>query len=186
MDEPLLEEILYAPCSHTHDDHSPKTSKPAQNVNLHAAYIHALADLTQAAAVLIAGLIIWYNPKWQLADPICTLIFSVLVVGSTISIIKSSLDVLLEKVPPGVRWDEIYDAICSVAGVSNVHELKIWSVLHEEAILSVHATAENVKQAYNDIKTICNERHIAKLALQIQPSNISDGCVTCAAGSVHT
>ena len=54
------------------------------------------------------------------SSSVCTLIFSVLVSYSTIDPIRSSLSVLLEEVPPGVKWDEVYDAICTVQGVSNV------------------------------------------------------------------
>ncbi|KAL3801027.1 hypothetical protein HJC23_002320 [Cyclotella cryptica] len=165
---------------------SGKGTKPARNVNLHAAYLHVLADLAQSVIVLLAGLIIWWKPTWQIADPICTLIFSILVCYSTLGPIKSSLSVLLEEVPQGVQWDEIYDAISGVAGVSNVHDLHIWSISHGNFILSVHATAENVEQAYNDIKCICNNRNISHLTLQIQPSTIAEDCVTCTEGSDHT
>ena len=164
---------------------SGKDTKTDRNVNLHAAYLHVLADLAQSVIVLLAGLIIWWKPTWQIADPICTLIFSILVCYSTLGPIKSSLSVLLEEVPPGVQWDDIYDAISGVAGVSNVHDLHIWSISHGNFILSVHATAVNVEQAYNDIKRICNKRNISHLTLQIQPSTISDDCVTCTEGSDH-
>ena len=164
---------------HDHDDCVAIANQPVRNVNLHAAYIHALADLAQSVTVLIAGVIIWQKPNWQITDPICTLIFSILVCYSTVDVIKSSLYVLLEKVPPGLQWDEIHSAICAVPGISNVHELHIWSISHGCSILSVHATAEDVEQGYSDIKTICYKRGISKLTLQIQPSTISDECVTC-------
>lgn len=62
-----------------------------------------------------------------ISSPVCTLIFSVLVSYSTIDPIRSSLSVLLEEVPPGVKWDEVYDAICTVPGVSNVVSAAITS-----------------------------------------------------------
>lgn len=153
-------------------------------MNLHAAYIHVLADLAQSVVVLIAGLIIWAKPTWQLADPICTLIFSILVCYSTVGVIRSSLSVLLEEVPPGVNWEEIFDSISAVEGVSNVHDLHIWSISHGNFILSVHATAEDTVEAYAAIKKICNEAKISHLTVQLQPSAIDD-CVTCTVGSVH-
>ncbi|KAL3801048.1 hypothetical protein HJC23_002341, partial [Cyclotella cryptica] len=174
----LLDLELVEVDGHDHDDCVAVASKPVRNVNLHAAYIHALADLAQSVTVLIAGVIIWQKPNWQITDPICTLIFSILVCYSTVGVIKSSLYVLLEKVPPGVHWDEIYSAICAVPGVSNVHELHIWSISHGTSILSVHAVAEDVGQAYNDIKSICNERNIFKLTLQILPKTISEECLS--------
>lgn len=155
-----------------------------RNVNLHAAYLHVLADLTQSVVVLVAGLIIWAKPTWQLADPICTLIFSILVCYTTVGVIRSSLSVLLEEVPPGVNWEEVYDAISGVKGVSNVHDLHIWSISHGNFILSVHATAEDTEQAYIDIRKACNRRNISHLTVQLQSSTV-DGCVTCTEGSVH-
>lgn len=162
-----------------------KPHKKERNVNLHAAYLHVLADLLQSVVVLVAGLIIWWKPTWQLADPICTLIFSIIVCYSTIGVIRSSLSVLLEEVPPGVNWEEIYDAINGVDGVTNVHDLHIWSISHGNFILSVHAAADNSVQAYQDIKKLCNEKYnISHLTVQLQPASIDD-CVTCTEESVH-
>jgi len=166
------------------DEVLPNSAKPERNVNLHAAYLHVLADLAQSVVVLVAGLIIWAKPTWQLADPICTLVFSILVCSSTVGVIRSSLSVLLEEVPPGVNWEEIYDAISGVKGVSNVHDLHIWSISDSTPILSVHATAVDTEQAYCDIKKICNQKNISHLTVQLQPSTIDD-CVTCTEGSVH-
>eukprot|EP01082_Thalassiosira_pseudonana_P000675 g461.t1 g461 contig10:83239-84546(-) len=177
-----IDEIL--PDSHSNDHSDDESHKPARNINLHAAYLHVLADLTQSVVVLVAGLIIWWKPDWQIADPICTLIFSVLVCYSTVGVIRGSLSVLLEEVPPGVQWEEIYDAISSVAGVSNVHDLHIWSISHGQYILSVHANAENIATAYKDIKKVCNKRNISHLTVQLQPNTI-DECVTCTEGSIH-
>jgi len=177
-----LDEVL-PECSADKDDEHKSHGKP-RNVNLHAAYLHVLADLTQSVVVLVAGLIIWAKPTWQLADPICTLIFSILVCYATVGVIRSSLSVLLEEVPPGVNWEEVYDAISAVKGVSNVHDLHIWSISHGNFILSVHATAENTEQAYSDIKDVCNRRNISHLTVQLQPSSVQD-CVTCTEGSIH-
>lgn len=179
-----LDEVL--PGTSTHNDSSACKShkKKERNVNLHAAYIHVLADLAQSVVVLIAGLVIWAKPTWQLADPICTLIFSILVCYSTVGVIRSSLSVLLEEVPPGVNWEDVFDSLSGVKGVSNVHDLHIWSISHGNFILSVHASAENPEQAYSDIKKICNQKNISHLTVQLQPDTIND-CVTCTADSVH-
>jgi len=114
--------------SHSHDEESAlldkvHKKKKTRNVNLHAAYLHVLADLAQSVVVFIAGLVIYWKPSWQLADPICTLVFSVLVCYSTVGVIKSSLSVLLEEVPPHLNWEELYRSICKVKGVTNVHDL---------------------------------------------------------------
>ena len=60
--------------------------------------------------------------------------------------IRSSLSVLLEEVPPGVSWEEIYDVINGVDGVTNVHDLHILSISHGNFIMSVYAAADNLVQ----------------------------------------
>jgi zinc transporter 2 len=167
-----------------HTDELVPADPVGRNVNLHAAYLHVLADLAQSVVVFVAGLIIWYKPTWQITDPICTLIFSVLVCWSTVNVIRSSLSVLLEEVPPGVEWDEVFDAIKNVQGVSNVHDLHIWSISHGQSCLSVHAAAEDIESAYRDITRLCHKRKITHLTIQLQPATIDD-CVTCIDGSVH-
>eukprot|EP01068_Selenidium_serpulae_P007999 Selendium_serpulae@DN4864_c0_g1_i2.p1 len=70
-----------------------------ENLNLRAAYIHALGDLIQNIGVMIAAALIWWKPEWAIADPICTLIFSAFVVMTTVQIIKEATNVLMEGVP---------------------------------------------------------------------------------------
>jgi len=168
-----------------HEQSSSKPRTPQRNVNLHAAYLHVLADLTQSAVVFIAGLIIWAHPTWQIVDPVCTLIFSILVCFSTVGVIRSSLSVLLEEVPQGVNWEEVHTAISAVEGVSGVHDLHIWSISHDNYILSVHANAVDVERALGDIKKVCNERHIDHLTVQLQPDTVED-CVTCSEDLTHS
>jgi solute carrier family 30 (zinc transporter), member 2 len=75
-------------------------AKKARNINLEAAYIHVLGDLAQSVAVLIAGVIIWLKPEWHIVDPVCTLLFCAMVFYSTLGVLRSSISVLLEEVPP--------------------------------------------------------------------------------------
>jgi len=110
---------------HSHDNHS-HSSEKRRNVNLHAAYLHVLGDLAQSVAVLIAGLVIWWKPSWHLVDPIVTLLFCTMVFYSTLSVIRNSVAVLLEEVPPHIDWESVHDAISNVQNVERVHDLHIW------------------------------------------------------------
>ena len=99
--------------------------------------------------------------------------------------IRSSLSVLLEEVPPGVSWEEIYDVINGVDGVTNVHDLHILSISHGNFIMSVYAAADNLVQTSQDIKKLCIEKYnISHLTVQLQPASIDD-CVTCTEESVY-
>ncbi|NXR32275.1 ZNT8 protein, partial [Zosterops hypoxanthus] len=71
--------------------------KPAlSNASLRAAFVHTIGDLFQSISVLISALIIFFKPQYKIADPICTFVFSIFVLASTITILRDILTVLME------------------------------------------------------------------------------------------
>lgn len=154
------------------------STKKHRNINLHAAYLHVMGDLAQSVGVLIAGLVIWYNPDWHIIDPICTLIFCAFVFYSTIGVIRTSMSVLLEEVPQNINWKEVFSAIQKVEGVENVHDLHIWSISHGKPSLSVHcSTKGDPNLVLKEIDTVVKKHGINHSTIQIQTSE--SGCLTC-------
>ena len=163
---------------HDHHEHHHHNEKK-RNVNLHAVYMHVIGDLIQSVAVFISGLVIYFKPQWYIIDTICTIVFCVLVGYSSYGIIRSSVSVLLNEVPPDVDWTKVYDAISSIPGINNVHDLHIWSIAHGEPILSVHASADNVEQAMEDLsKVLKQEFGIHHSTIQLQSMDVPS-CITC-------
>jgi len=157
--------------------------KEERNVALQAAYLHVLGDLLQSFAVLVAGLIIWFvpSPNVRIVDPIATLLFCVVVFGSTMGVIRSSIAIILEEVPPDVSWDQVYEDISNVkgGGVSNVHDLHIWSISHGSTALSVHCNADDPEQALANILDVCTKKHgIAHPTVQVQRGGTDNDCIT--------
>ncbi|XP_013887959.1 zinc transporter 2 [Austrofundulus limnaeus] len=81
--------------------HGPRTpTNPLQedhsSGSVKAAFIHVLGDLLQSIGVLLAATIIHFWPEYKLADPICTFLFSVVVIGTTLPITKDVFRVLME------------------------------------------------------------------------------------------
>ncbi|NXF86661.1 ZNT8 protein, partial [Eubucco bourcierii] len=71
--------------------------KPAlSNASLKAAFVHAIGDLFQSISVLISALIIFFKPEYKIADPICTFVFSIFVLATTITTLRDILIVLME------------------------------------------------------------------------------------------
>ena len=148
-----------------------------RNINLHAAYLHVMGDLAQSVAVLIAGLVIWVRPDWHFVDPILTLLFACLVLYSTVGVLRVSMTVLLEGTPPNVSWQKVYEAICLVPNVQDVHDLHIWSIAHGLPTLSVHCQSDD-PMALHNIRDACRKFGISHATIQIQPISGSS-CVTC-------
>ena len=153
-----------------------KTPKPTRNVNIHAAFLHVLADLAQSVAVLIAGCIIWVKPSWSILDPVLTVCFSLLVIRSSLGMIRSSIAVLLEEIPMGISWKDVYNAIDSVPSVQQVHNLRIWSVSAGQPAMMVHCVSDDPKALTNI------EKAIGRFSFQfssIQIQRNAGVCLTC-------
>ncbi|KAI2505928.1 Cation efflux family [Fragilaria crotonensis] len=155
-----------------------RPEKAPRNVNLHAAYLHVMGDLAQSVGVLIAGVVIWYRPDWRIIDPICTLFFCSIVFYSTLGVLRSSISVLLEEVPPNIKWRDVYDAIQGVEGVENVHDLHIWSISHGHPTLTVHCSTMNDPQSVLvELYSVIKKQGIEHATIQVQANG--EECVTC-------
>ena len=96
----------HAHSEHHDDDHASghvhHAVQAAGDLNLQAAHMHVIADLIQSAGVALAGAIIWYNPEWQIIDPICTFLFSLLVVWATFALMYRIVSIFMEGTPSHV------------------------------------------------------------------------------------
>lgn len=108
------------------------------NINVKAAFVHVIGDLLQSFGVLTAAYIIFYKPEWKLADPICTFVFSLLVLLTTVMILRDILTVLMEAAPRDISFSELRRCLCSLDGVRELHDMRLWSLTTTRAALSVH------------------------------------------------
>ncbi|CAJ0610580.1 unnamed protein product [Cylicocyclus nassatus] len=115
-----------------------KASNDEPNINVRAAFIHVLGDLIQSVGVLIAALIIYFRANLAIMDPICTLIFSVIVLCTTIYILKDAMVVLLEGRPNNIDFTNVFSSLEHINGVKKVHDLRIWALTMDKLAVSVH------------------------------------------------
>jgi zinc transporter 2 len=134
---------------HSHSDSScegealsKNASSQSDNLNVRAAYIHVIGDFVQTTGIFIAAAVIWHNPEYWYMDPICTFLFSILVVFTTIPILKESVLVLMESTPAGVGIEEVEETLMTVKGIAEVHDLHIWTIGSGKIALAVHVSQD--------------------------------------------
>uniref|UniRef100_A0A8C5TJI9 Solute carrier family 30 member 2 n=1 Tax=Malurus cyaneus samueli TaxID=2593467 RepID=A0A8C5TJI9_9PASS len=108
------------------------------NASVRAAFVHVVGDLLQSVGVLIASYIIFFKPEYKYVDPICTFLFSALVLGTTLTILRDVLLVLMEGTPKGMDFNAVQEMLLAVRGVEAVHSLHIWALTAAQPLLSVH------------------------------------------------
>lgn len=176
---------------HTHDDrkhhnadedqpHVPLLDKPnsgdgqkkQRNINVQGAYLHVLGDSVQSIGVMIGGAIIWYKPEWKIVDLICTLIFSIIVLGTTIKMMRNILDVLMESTPREIDATKLEKGLLEMEEVVEIHELHIWAITVGKVLLACHvkirpeANADMVLDKVIDY--IRREYNISHVTIQVE------------------
>jgi cobalt-zinc-cadmium efflux system protein len=106
-------------------------------LNVRAAMLHVLADLLSSAGVVVAGIVVLAT-GWAYADPLAGLAIGVLVVLSTVGVLRETVGVLLEGAPAGMDAREVGAAIASTDGVVGVHDLHLWTITSGFPALSAH------------------------------------------------
>uniref|UniRef100_A0A4W6FS45 Probable proton-coupled zinc antiporter SLC30A3 n=1 Tax=Lates calcarifer TaxID=8187 RepID=A0A4W6FS45_LATCA len=126
------------------------------NASVKAAFIHVVGDLLQSVGVLLAATIIHFWPEYKVADPICTFVFSVLVIGTTFPVTKDVLRILMEGAPQDINSNTVRELLLSVRGIVAVHSLHAWSLNMTQALLSVHVVTGKINNAnLNSTQAIC-------------------------------
>ncbi|CAO1347465.1 unnamed protein product [Diamesa serratosioi] len=157
-----------------------------KNLNVEAALLHVLGDFLQSIGVLVAALIIKFNPNAKIIDPLCTFLFSIIVIFTTIKIFKKSVAILLEAVPSDVSYNKLLEELQSIEGVSSVHNLKIWSMSIDIHVMSTHIVINDI-MLYEKVLTIASnlaeKSGISQSTVQIEIKNylfpIMEFCVGC-------
>lgn len=109
-----------------------------RHLNVRAALIHVLGDLIQSIGVLISSIVIKIFPAAKIADPICTIIFSFIVMCTTIQVLRDVVRILMEGHPKGYSYDEIYNALMGIKNVVRLHDLRVWALTNDRVVLTVH------------------------------------------------
>lgn len=102
-----------------------------------AARLHVLADLASSFAALVAGVVV-HVTGWFPIDPILSLVICALILVSTQQVLRDALHVLMEGVPPAIELAAIGRALATVPGVTEVHDLHVWSIAPDRVALSAH------------------------------------------------
>ncbi|XP_065369188.1 zinc transporter ttm-1 isoform X1 [Calliphora vicina] len=109
-----------------------------KNLNLRAAMIHVIGDLVQSFGVFFASVLIKIFPKAVFLDPLCTLLFSIIVVMTTINLFKESIHLIMDSVPQDLSIDDLEMDLLNIEGVKSVHHLNVWNHTSNYSILMVH------------------------------------------------
>ena len=135
------------------------------SLNQRGAYLHVLGDLLGSVGALAAGGIV-VATGWVVADPLISVLITLLVLGSAWRLIKESTDILMEATPNHIALGDVHDRIASVPGVDSVHDLHVWTVTSGVVAMSGHLVVRNptdnqpVLEAVQDRMRVLGINHV--------------------------
>jgi len=142
---------------HHEEEHSHSHSH--SNENMYAIYLHILADALGSVGVIISSVLVKYYDM-QVADPICSLVISVLIFASVVPLIQSSSQALLLKSPVHTR--QIVSQLEKHPQIKEVTSLQIWPVKNGENVctLKIVTGGEDPSSAKQFAQTILAESKV--------------------------
>ncbi|AXF55439.1 cation diffusion facilitator family transporter [Salicibibacter kimchii] len=141
------------------------------NINLKGAFMHVLGDLIGTVGVLISGiLILLFN--WTIADPIISVVVSLLILTAGFRVAKDSLHVLMEGKPPSISLQKIENRLNEIKNVRSIHDLHLWSITSDFPAFSCHLVVEDGAdrdEVLQKSSTMLKEEfHISHASIQIE------------------
>lgn len=140
-------------CSSANTAHrGPGVGKDQRSVNIQAAYLHVIGDILQNVGVIVAALVLMFKPSWTFVDPICTLMFAVMVLMTTKDLARETMTVLMEGTPRSLKLDDIHAKLLELEGVNKVDALHVWSITSRRPALSVHLYKQSMSDGHDVVK----------------------------------
>jgi len=158
--------------------------KVAHDVNIRSVFLHMLGDTLSTAAVIVGGFAIVLTGKnW--IDPALSILIAALILWTSFSIVKETLNILLEGTPRGISVPEIRLRLSAIQGVLDVHDLHVWSLGSQTNALATHffitdtAPTESARILEEINTTLRDEFRIHHTTIQFEAAEceIAHGCV---------
>jgi cobalt-zinc-cadmium efflux system protein len=150
-----------------------------RDLNLRSAFVHLASDALLALGVAVAGGGILLT-GWLWLDPAVSIVLAVTILAGTWSLMRKSLNLMLDAVPEGIDPEQVKAFLASLAGVVEVHDLHIWAMSTTEIALTAHLVMPGSSVAPTFLAEACKELHerfdIDHTTLQLDPADAPAPC----------
>jgi cobalt-zinc-cadmium efflux system protein len=157
------------------------------DLNTRSAYIHMLGDALAAIGVILAGIVILFTGAvW--VDQLVSVVIGIFILWTSWSVIRESVDVLLESAPAHLDMKLVEDTVKGVAGVITIHDLHVWTISSNmlacscHVVVSKHTVEEGQQVIKNIVKELETRFHIGHTTIQIEIEGCDPNDMYCSIG----
>ncbi|MEO8877203.1 MAG: cation diffusion facilitator family transporter [Polyangiaceae bacterium] len=149
------------------------------DLNVQGAFLHLAGDAAIALGVVVANIVIWQT-GWSWLDPVTSLVVGFMILVGTWSLLRKSIDLVLDAVPEGIDVDAIRAYLAALPRVSEVHDLHVWATSSTENALTAHLVMPTNSCEPCFLGDVCKELHdrfdIDHTTLQVDAAEAPDPC----------
>ena len=113
-----------------------------KSINIKAAYLHLIGDSLSSVVVIIGGILMFFFQIYWI-DPIITFLIGIYILKETFSILKESINILMQKTPGNINLDKIKNQIERIEGVKNLHHIHVWALNDQKVYFDSHVDTLN-------------------------------------------
>ncbi len=115
-----------------------------RDLNLRSVFVHLAGDVAITAALLFAGATLLLRPADGWADAIAALGIAGVLVYESVPLLRGGWEVLTERTPKGLSLDRITQAVLTVPGVTEVHDIHVWAVCSTLVCMTAHVGVQEM------------------------------------------
>lgn len=157
------------------------------DVNVRGAFLHLVADAAVSLGVVVAGVLV-LQTGWAWLDPATSLLISAVILWSTWGLLRDSLDLAMDAVPPHVDAEAVRRYLGDLPSVVEVHDFHIWSMGGSEVALTAHLVVEETTDTGSLLRTACEqlerEHGIGHSTIQLEPADVDHECSQAEPGRI--
>jgi len=140
------------------------------------AYMEVVADTVGSIGVLIAG-IVTVTTRWPYADVVVAVLVALWVLPRAFSLARAALRILSESSPSHIDVDELRKALCAVEGVTEVHDLHVWTLVPGKDMVTAHLTSSgDSARVLDDARAVLSSRGLDHSTVQVEPPESAADC----------
>ena len=144
-------------------------SQSESSLAVKGAYMEVVADAVSSVGVLIAG-IVTVTTRWPYADTVVAVLVALWVLPRAIALARAALRILSESSPAHIDVDELRGALAAVDGVTEVHDLHVWTLVPGKEMATAHlSTNGKSDRVLADARAILAERGLDHATVQVEP-----------------
>ncbi|MGH8092138.1 MAG: cation diffusion facilitator family transporter [Chthoniobacterales bacterium] len=128
------------------------------DLNIRGAFLHMAADAAVSAGVVVVGFVI-FETGWSLLDPISSLVIVAIILIGTWGLLRDSISLVLDAVPPGIDPGAVKDFLEALPGVAAIHHLHVWGLSTTETACTAHVVKREPLLDDELLKRIAHELH---------------------------